>query len=76
MPILEGVTSDANPLGRADEQRAWQSMPTGQRANVDRVFANMGKAIAAYEKSIAYGESRFDRYARAIAAITRAANTS
>ena len=68
MPVLEGVTCDASPLGTADEQLAWQSMPAGQRANVDRVFANMGKAIAAYEKSLSYGESRFDRYARAIAA--------
>jgi cytochrome c peroxidase len=68
MPMLEGVPSDASPLGTADEQLAWQSMPAGQRVNVDRVFANMGKAIAAYEKSLGYGESRFDRYARAIAA--------
>jgi len=68
MPVLEGVTSDASPLGTADEQLAWQSMTARQRANVDRVFANMGKAIAAYEKSLAYGQSRFDRYARAIAA--------
>jgi cytochrome c peroxidase len=62
------VPSDASPLGTADEQMAWQSMPAGQRANVDRVFANMGNAIAAYEKSLTYGESRFDRQARAIAA--------
>lgn len=68
MPTLEGVTSDASPLGTADEQLAWQSLPAGQRANVDRVFANMGKAIAAYEKSLTYGESRFDRYARAVTA--------
>ncbi len=68
MPKLERVPSDASPLGTADEQLAWQSMTEGQRANVDRVFANIGKAIAAYEKGLAYGESRFDRYARAVAA--------
>lgn len=68
MATLEGVPSDASPLGTAEEQLAWQSMTAGQRANVDRVFSNMGKAIAAYEKSLTYGESRFDRYARAIAA--------
>jgi len=67
MPTLEGVASNASPLGTSDEQIAWQSLPAGQRTNVDRVFANMGKSIAAYEKSLAYGESRFDRYARAIA---------
>jgi cytochrome c peroxidase len=68
LPVLDGVPSDAGPLGSAAEQQAWQSLPDTKRANVDRVFANMGKAIAAYEKSLAYGESRFDRYARAIAA--------
>jgi len=68
MPKLEGVPSDASPLGSADEQNAWHAMPASQRVNVDRVFANMGKAIAAYEKSLAYGEARFDRYARAVAA--------
>jgi cytochrome c peroxidase len=68
MPTLEGVTGDASPLGTADEQLAWQSLPAGRRANVDCVFANMGKAIAAYEKTLAYSESRFDRYARAVAA--------
>lgn len=68
MPMLEAVPSDASPLGTAEEQLAWQSLPAGRRANVDRVFANMGKAIAAYEKTLAYSESRFDRYARAVAA--------
>jgi cytochrome c peroxidase len=68
MPMLGGVRSDASPLGTDDEQLAWQSMPAGQRENVDRVFSNMGKAIAAYEKRLTYGESRFDRYARDIAA--------
>src|SRR4029079_6514487 len=68
MPSLERVLSDASQLGTAEEQLACQSMTEGQRANVDRVFANMGKAIAAYEKSLEYGESRFDRYARAVAA--------
>ncbi len=67
MAPLEGVPSDASPLGTTEEQLAWQSMTSSQRSNVDRVFANMGKAIAAYEKSLTYGESRFDRYARAIA---------
>jgi len=67
MAMLEAVPSDASPLGTAEEQQAWESMTAGQRANIDRVFANMGKAIAAYEKSLTYGESRFDRYARAIA---------
>ena len=66
MPSLQGVPADASPLGNVDAQLAWQSMTAGKRGEVNHVFANMGKAIAAYEKSITYGESRFDRYARAV----------
>jgi cytochrome c peroxidase len=32
------------------------------------VFANLGKAIAAYERTVRYGESRFDRYVAAVQA--------
>ena len=32
-----------------------------------RVFANLGKAIAAYERTLRYAPSRFDRYAEGIA---------
>lgn len=34
--------------------------------NVDRVFSNIGKAIAAYERLIMPGPSRFDRYVAAV----------
>lgn len=39
---------------------------------VNRVFANMGKAVAAYERLLAYGPSRFDRYVESLAATGRA----
>ena len=41
-------------------------MEDGARDAVNRVFANMGKAIAAYERTLTLGESRFDRYVRAM----------
>ena len=68
MPELDHLPHDAGPLGTAEEKAAWQSMTPKQREEVSRVFANMGKAIAAYEKSLAYGESRFDHYVRAVTA--------
>ena len=34
--------------------------------NVDRVFSNIGKAIAAYERLIMPGPSRFDRYVEGV----------
>jgi len=68
MPYLAQLPQDAGPLGNDAEKAAWAAMTPQSRERVSRVFANMGKAIAAYEKRLAYGESRFDRYARALAA--------
>ena len=74
LPDLPVLLTDAGPLGTSTEQAAWQAMAPATRDAVSRVFANMGKAIAAYEKTLAYGESRFDRYAQAaIARDARAA---
>jgi len=36
-------------------------MAPERRADVSRVFANMGEALAAYEKTLAYGESAMSR---------------
>lgn len=68
LPDLTGLPDHAGPLGDAAERRAWQGMSAAQRDGVNRAFANLGKAIAAYERTLRYGESRFDRYARAVLA--------
>jgi cytochrome c peroxidase len=41
-------------------------MDPSRRKDVNRMFANLGKAIAAYERTLTLGESRFDRYVRAV----------
>lgn len=45
---------------------AWLSMSADDRDSVNRVFANIGKAIAAYERLLQHGPSRFDTYAAAV----------
>lgn len=65
-PALQGVPANASPLGSPAERQAWEAMPNGQREAVNRVFSNLGKAIAAYERTVTYGESRFDRYVAAV----------
>ena len=50
------------------KKQAWSSLAPAQRDAINRVFANLGKAIAAYERTVAYGESRFDRYVEAVLA--------
>ncbi len=63
-------TSSLRPSGRpsledADALKDWVNMPPRMREDVNRVYANMGKAIGAYARTIMPGESRFDRYVAA-----------
>jgi len=66
LPDLQGLPADASPLGSSEQRQAWARMTDGQRDAVNRAFANLGKAIAAYERTLSYGESRFDRYVQAV----------
>lgn len=67
-PDLSAVPANASPLGTPAEQVAWKAMTDEQRDGVNRVFVNIGKAIAAFERSLAHPETRFDRFAAALAA--------
>lgn len=67
MPDLIDLPDDAGPQGSAAERAAWLAIEQSRRRDVNRVFANLGKAIAAYERTLVPGESRFDRYTRAVA---------
>lgn len=66
LPSLQGVPADAGPLGSAPEREAWARLSDAQRDAVNRAFANLGKAIAAYERTVSHAESRFDRYVGAV----------
>ena len=68
LPPLDGLPQNASPLGSPAEQAAWASMSPDQQHAVNTVFANIGKAIAAFERSLTFPETRFDRFARALAA--------
>ena len=65
LPDLAQLPADASPNGTDAERAAWNALAPDKRDAVNRVFANMGKSIAAFERTISVGESRFDRYAQA-----------
>ena len=65
MPALDGLPANAGPNGTPAERAAWMTMSEAQRLAVSRVFANLGKAIAAYERTLAHGPSRLDAYTTA-----------
>lgn len=46
--------------------KTWVSMTPDKKEDINRIYANMGKAIAAYVRTIAPGPSRFDSYVEAL----------
>lgn len=62
LPSLEGLPAQAGPVTNAEAQGQWERIPPVRRDQISRVYANIGKAIAAFERGIEYGPSRFDRY--------------
>jgi cytochrome c peroxidase len=58
----------ASPLGDAAAQAAWRELPAERQQQINRIFANFGKSIAAFERRLMPLENRFDRYTRALLA--------
>lgn len=60
----------AAPVGAADARAAWAGMTADDQVSVNRVYANFGKAIAAFERTLKVRPGRFDDYlARVFAAL-------
>jgi cytochrome c peroxidase len=66
LPDLSQVPRSAGPVSDRGAASAWNALSGTQRDAVTRVFVNIGKAIAAYERGIEFGASRFDKYVAAI----------
>ena len=58
--VASPVTEDVAVL------KTWISMTPTQRDDVNRIYANMGKAVEAFVRTIVPAQSRFDRYAKAL----------
>jgi cytochrome c peroxidase len=66
LPDLSTLPRNAGPVKDPGAAANWDAMSVEDREAVTRIYVNMGKAIAAYERHLLPGESRFDRYAGAI----------
>jgi cytochrome c peroxidase len=71
LPDLTSFPRRAGPVADSASRAAWGRMPTEAQDEISRVYANIGKAIAAYERRIEPGVARFDRYVEAEFAGTR-----
>jgi cytochrome c peroxidase len=65
VPDVHGLPQHAGPVSDTARARAWDRIPRARQEDVSRVYANIGKAIAAYERRIQFAPSRFDRYVEA-----------
>ena len=61
----------AGPVEDEAFHAAWAAMAEEDQRTINRIFVNIGKAIAAYSRQILPGRSRFDDYAAAALADDR-----
>jgi len=76
LPDLSGLPGTAGPVEDAQTRAAWQAMTPEQQQAVTRIYVNMGKAIAAYERQLMPGPARFDAFAQALLVKDRKAQRS
>ncbi|MDF1501403.1 cytochrome c peroxidase [Roseisolibacter sp. H3M3-2] len=65
LPDLDGLPERAGPVPNPTWRAEWGRIPAARQEEVTRVYVNVGKAIAAYERRIGYAPTRFDRYVEA-----------
>ena len=63
----EAAFTDARPTDGEDEAgRAWSGLSPEDQSAVNRVFANTGKAIAAFERTLVSRDAPLDRFVAAL----------
>jgi cytochrome c peroxidase len=67
LPPLADLPDAAGPVADDVRRTAWDRIAPARRDEISRVYANIGKAIAAYERRIEFGPSRFDRWIATVA---------
>lgn len=68
LPALDEFPPHAGPRGDETARTAWDSLSEDDRQEVDGFYANVGKALDAFQRTIRHQPTRFDRFADRIAA--------
>ena len=58
----EELPEHAGPFADKAGQESWYRLSQREQRRVNTVYANLGKAIAAFERTLEYSPTRFDRY--------------
>ena len=72
-PIFDRAADlpDARPIPRTPahaQHAAWDALTDDERESINRIFVNVGKSVAAYERTLISSDTPFDRFARALEA--------
>lgn len=59
---LASWPAEASPSGDLENLKRWKSLAIEERKRINRIFANIGKALAAYESTLQFPVSRFDQF--------------
>jgi len=63
---LNKFPANAGPVKDKSAAAAWQKMTTVDKKYITRIFVNIGKAIAAFERTLLPKAARFDQYVQAV----------
>ncbi len=70
VPYLSGdpqLSVSATPMGDQIQKRTWIELPTDTQVKINTVFSNVGKALGAYQHTLAPVETRFDLFQQEVA---------
>ena len=67
LPDPARLPDSASPRGGDAAREAWRRLDADSRFSVSSAFANAGKALAAYQRTLLPSPARFDAYADALA---------
>jgi len=71
LPALPDLPAEAGPVADAVASAAWRALPSSTQDDITGIYVNIGKAIAAYERVLRHGVTRFDRFADSLASTGR-----
>lgn len=66
--LSPALPEHAGPLGAKPTRDAWHRIGRRDAQVINAIYANLGKAIAAYERTLPLPVTRFDRYVEAVLA--------
>lgn len=60
------LPTEAGPYTSGALRAAWQKLPQSRQRAINLVYTNIGKALAAFQRTLAHPATRFDRYVTAL----------